>query len=299
MVCVKSEKQVTPITQAKAIGRAFSWTRRDRPVRRSVESGRVAPAMNPATQATAWRARTRELRPSTPRTRSGLDRREPSGRSESRSRADHGRRDRDGPQQAEGDQDRAEQPGADDGPGILLPAREHGSRPAHAVHEDVLIGVHSWNHRPGSHPALGLRTLRETALAGLNRPTVLSCGRNTTIRQDRPRFAPRAGERLRLSSPSSPVLVLARPGGLHPLGLAALLCEVGRPGGVAEAALLVAARQIEKLVERAGVLVDVPRRVSLLPRAGSERCRAAARPAPRPGPPPTRADSRPVRRAPA
>ena len=28
MVWVKSEKQVTPITQAKAIGRAFSWIRR-------------------------------------------------------------------------------------------------------------------------------------------------------------------------------------------------------------------------------------------------------------------------------
>ena len=49
------------------------------------------------------------------------------------------------------------------------------------------------------------------------------------------------------------------------LGSPRCLREVGRPGGVAEAALLVAARQIEKLVERAGVLVDVRRRVALLP----------------------------------
>src|SRR5687768_10344844 len=40
---------------------------------------------------------------------------------------------------------------------------------------------------------------------------------------------------------------------------------MGRPGSVAEAALLVAAREVEELVERAGVFVDVGGGVAELP----------------------------------
>jgi hypothetical protein len=59
---VTSEKQVTATTHASAIGRAFSWTQREKPRRRAAESGSALPAMNPATHALAWSARTRELR---------------------------------------------------------------------------------------------------------------------------------------------------------------------------------------------------------------------------------------------
>ena len=60
--CVTSENPVTRITHASAIGRAFSWTRRDRPVRLSAESTSELPAMKPATHAVACSARTSELR---------------------------------------------------------------------------------------------------------------------------------------------------------------------------------------------------------------------------------------------
>src|SRR5204863_5083538 len=60
--CVASEKQVTPTTHANATGLALSWIQREKPVRRSVESGSELPAMNPATHANACRARTSELR---------------------------------------------------------------------------------------------------------------------------------------------------------------------------------------------------------------------------------------------
>src|SRR5262249_11547203 len=52
---------------------------------------------------------------------------------------------------------------------------------------------------------------------------------------------------------------------LDALGLAALLGEMRRPGGVAQAPLLVAPGQIEQLIERRGVLVDIRRGVALLP----------------------------------
>ena len=60
---VSSEKQVTPTTQAKAIGRARSCTQREIPDLRAAESGSELPAMKPAMQAKAWRASTSELRP--------------------------------------------------------------------------------------------------------------------------------------------------------------------------------------------------------------------------------------------
>ena len=55
------------------------------------------------------------------------------------------------------------------------------------------------------------------------------------------------------------VAVAAR---LHALGLPALLGEVRRPRRVAEAALLVAAREVVELVERSGLEVDVGGRVA-------------------------------------
>ena len=50
------------MTQAKAIGRAFSCTKREMPVRLSAESTSELPAMNPATQAKACSASTSEFR---------------------------------------------------------------------------------------------------------------------------------------------------------------------------------------------------------------------------------------------
>src|SRR5262245_51541663 len=67
---------------------------------------------------------------------------------------------------------------------------------------------------------------------------------------------------------------LFRAGGSHPLGLAPLLGEVGRPGSVPEPALLVAARKVQELLERAGVLVDLGRRVALLPEPIRDRVEA-------------------------
>ncbi len=74
--------------------------------------------------------------------------------------------------------------------------------------------------------------------------------------------ARRRAARLRVAGAAAlggAVAVAAR---LHALGLAALLGEVRRPGGVAEPALLVAAREVEQLVERARVEVDVGRGVA-------------------------------------
>src|SRR5262249_58519912 len=59
--------------------------------------------------------------------------------------------------------------------------------------------------------------------------------------------------------------------GLHTLRLAPLLREVGRPGGIAQALLLVAAGELEQLVERPGVAVDLSCRVALLPPPGRNR----------------------------
>src|SRR4051812_24770425 len=56
------------------------------------------------------------------------------------------------------------------------------------------------------------------------------------------------------------VAVAAR---LHALGLPALLGEVRRPWRVPEAFLLVAPRELEQRLQRAGVLVDVRRRVAM------------------------------------
>ena len=67
---------------------------------------------------------------------------------------------------------------------------------------------------------------------------------------------------------------LLRLRGLHPLRLALLLGEVRRPRRVAQAPLLVAAGQVEELVERAGVLVDVGRRVAELRDAVRDRVEA-------------------------
>ena len=53
---------MTSTTQPSAIGRAFSWTQRESPLRRAAERGSELPAMKPATQANACRASTSELR---------------------------------------------------------------------------------------------------------------------------------------------------------------------------------------------------------------------------------------------
>ena len=57
------QKQVTITTQAKATGRARSWTQREMPLFVSAASGSETPAMKPAMHANACRARTSELRP--------------------------------------------------------------------------------------------------------------------------------------------------------------------------------------------------------------------------------------------
>src|SRR5689334_21795160 len=54
-------------------------------------------------------------------------------------------------------------------------------------------------------------------------------------------------------------------GRLYPPRLPPLLREVRRPGGIAQAPLLVAAGEVEQLVERSGVLVDVGGWIALLP----------------------------------
>src|SRR4029453_8399238 len=102
--------------------------------------------------------------------------------------------------------------------------------------------------------------------------TVLFCGRTTTIRQDSPEIRPlhcpfsrlRPAERASVAR-SGGRSALSRARGLHPLRLAALLGEVGRPGGVAEALLLVAAGELEELIERAGGGVAVGAGGPLLP----------------------------------
>ena len=59
---MQSEKSVTPQTKRIASSPALTWIQREMPVRRAAAIGIEAPAMNPATQAVAWRARTSELR---------------------------------------------------------------------------------------------------------------------------------------------------------------------------------------------------------------------------------------------
>ena len=62
---MQSEKAVAQTTNPIASGPAFSCTQRDTPLRWEADSGSELPAMNPATQASAWRASTSELRMST------------------------------------------------------------------------------------------------------------------------------------------------------------------------------------------------------------------------------------------
>jgi hypothetical protein len=59
---VQSENVVAQTTKAMANGPAFSCTQRETPLRLAAESGRELPAMKPATQASACRASTSELR---------------------------------------------------------------------------------------------------------------------------------------------------------------------------------------------------------------------------------------------
>ena len=74
--CVTSENSVAALTKAIANGPAFSCRTREKPVLCSIWSGSDAPAMKPATHASACSARTSELRkrmrPTAPRSAGAL-----------------------------------------------------------------------------------------------------------------------------------------------------------------------------------------------------------------------------------
>ena len=59
---MESEKRVTAQTKRIASSPALTWIQREMPVRWAAAIGIEAPAMKPATQAVACRARTSELR---------------------------------------------------------------------------------------------------------------------------------------------------------------------------------------------------------------------------------------------
>ena len=59
---MQSEKRVTAQTKRIASSPALTWIQRENPVRCAAAIGIEAPAMKPATQAVACRARTSELR---------------------------------------------------------------------------------------------------------------------------------------------------------------------------------------------------------------------------------------------
>ena len=100
--------------------------------------------------------------------------------------------------------------------------------------------------------------------------------------------AGRRAARLRVAGAAALGRAVAVAARLDALGLALLLREVRRPRRVAEAALLVAAREVVQLVERAG-LARRCRRPGRRPCAGGPaRCRAAGRRARRRGPRPRR-----------
>ena len=88
------------------------------------------------------------------------------------------------------------------------------------------------------------------------------------------RHARRRPAGLRIAGPAAVGRPVAVAAGLDALGLAALLGEVRRPRRVAQALLLVAPRELQQLVERAGLLVDVARRVAERAQAVRDRVEA-------------------------
>ena len=59
---MEREKRVTAQTKRIASSPALTWIQREKPLRCAAAIGIEDPAMKPATQAVAWRARTSELR---------------------------------------------------------------------------------------------------------------------------------------------------------------------------------------------------------------------------------------------